>query len=69
MDVMLPVMDGFHVCKKIRECSTVPIVMLTAKEEEVDKVLGLELGRRLYHKAFGMRELIARIKPTSGGPI
>lgn len=63
LDVMLPVMDGFHVCKKIRECSTVPIVMLTAKEEEVDKVLGLELGADDYiTKPFGMRELIARIK-------
>ena len=63
LDVMLPVMDGCHVCKKIRECSTVPIVMLTAKEEEVDKVLGLELGADDYiTKPFGMRELIARIK-------
>src|SRR5215469_7726304 len=44
LDVMLPVFDGFSVCKKIRETSTVPIIMLTAKEEEVDKVLGLELG-------------------------
>lgn len=63
LDVMLPVMDGFHVCKKIRETSTVPIIMLTAKEEEVDKVLGLELGADDYiTKPFGMRELIARIK-------
>ena len=63
LDVMLPVMDGFQVCKKVRECSTVPIVMLTAKEEEVDKVLGLELGADDYiTKPFGMRELIARIK-------
>lgn len=44
LDVMLPVMDGFQVCKKIRETNTIPIIMLTAKEEEVDKVLGLELG-------------------------
>jgi len=63
LDVMLPVMDGFQVCKKVRESSTVPIVMLTAKEEEVDKVLGLELGADDYiTKPFGMRELIARIK-------
>jgi len=63
LDVMLPLMDGFQVCKKIRETSTVPIVMLTAKEEEVDKVLGLELGADDYiTKPFGMRELIARIK-------
>lgn len=63
LDVMLPAMDGFTVCKKIRENNTVPIVMLTAKEEEVDKVLGLELGADDYiTKPFGMRELIARIK-------
>jgi len=63
LDVMLPEMDGFQVCKKVREPSTVPIVMLTAKEEEVDKVLGLELGADDYiTKPFGMRELIARIK-------
>ncbi len=63
LDVMLPFMDGFQVCKTIRETSTVPIIMLTAKEEEVDKVLGLELGADDYiTKPFGMRELIARIK-------
>jgi len=63
LDVMLPSMDGFQVCKKIRETSTVPIIMLTAKEEEVDKVLGLELGADDYiTKPFGMRELVARIK-------
>lgn len=63
LDVMLPLMDGFEVCKRIREVSMVPILMLTAKEEEVDKVLGLELGADDYiTKPFGMRELIARIK-------
>lgn len=63
LDVMLPMMDGFQVCKKVRETSSVPILMLTAKEEEVDKVLGLELGADDYiTKPFGMRELIARIK-------
>lgn len=63
LDVMLPIMDGFSVCKKVRETSTVPILMVTAKEEEVDKVLGLELGADDYiTKPFGMRELIARIK-------
>ncbi|MEG1583483.1 MAG: response regulator [Anaerovorax sp.] len=63
LDVMLPMMDGFQVCKKIRETSSTPILMLTAKEEEVDKVLGLELGADDYiTKPFGMRELIARIK-------
>lgn len=63
LDVMLPSIDGFEICKRIRESSTVPIIMLTAKEEEVDKVLGLELGADDYiTKPFGMRELIARIK-------
>src|SRR5690554_6299959 len=63
LDVMLPLIDGFEVCKKIRESSTIPILMLTAKEEEVDKVLGLELGADDYiTKPFGMRELVARIK-------
>ena len=63
LDVMLPSMDGFQVCKRVRESSMVPIIMLTAKEEEVDKVLGLELGADDYiTKPFGMRELIARIK-------
>ena len=63
LDIMLPGMDGFEVCRKIREASNVPVLMLTAKEEEVDKVLGLELGADDYiTKPFGMRELIARIK-------
>ncbi|MCR4805417.1 MAG: response regulator transcription factor [Clostridia bacterium] len=63
LDIMLPMMSGFEVCKKIRETSEVPIIMLTAKEEEADKVLGLELGADDYiTKPFGMRELLARIK-------
>jgi two-component system, OmpR family, response regulator VicR len=63
LDVMLPKVDGFTVCKKVRETSSVPIIMLTAKEEEVDKVLGLELGADDYMtKPFGMRELLARIR-------
>ena len=63
LDVMLPGIDGFEICKKVREVSKVPILMLTAKEEEVDKVLGLELGADDYiTKPFGMRELVARIK-------
>lgn len=63
LDVMLPYMDGFEICRKVRETSTVPILMVTAKEEEVDKVLGLELGADDYiTKPFGMRELLARIK-------
>lgn len=63
LDVMLPKLDGFQVCRKIRETFSMPIIMLTAKEEEVDKVLGLELGADDYiTKPFGMRELIARVK-------
>lgn len=63
LDVMLPAMDGFEVCRKIRERSAVPIIMLTAREEEVDKVLGLELGADDYMtKPFSVRELTARVK-------
>ena len=63
LDVMLPKMDGFTVCKRIREKSAVPIIMLTAREEEVDKVLGLELGADDYMtKPFSLRELMARVK-------
>lgn len=63
LDVMLPKLDGFQVCRKIRESFNTPIIMLTAKEEEVDKVLGLELGADDYIvKPFGMRELLARVK-------
>ena len=63
LDVMLPKMDGFTVCRKLREKITTPIIMLTAKEEEVDKVLGLELGADDYMtKPFSIRELVARAK-------
>jgi len=63
LDIMLPKMDGFQVCKKIRETMNIPIIMITAKEEEVDKVLGLELGADDYiTKPFGIRELVARVK-------
>lgn len=63
LDVMLPGKDGFEVCKLIREQSNVPIIMLTAREEENDKVLGLELGADDYiTKPFSMRELMARVK-------
>ena len=63
LDIMLPHVDGFQVCRKVRETSNVPIIMVTAKEEEVDKVLGLELGADDYMtKPFGMRELITRVK-------
>ncbi|HIV61312.1 MAG TPA: response regulator transcription factor [Candidatus Butyricicoccus avistercoris] len=63
LDVMLPQMDGFEVCKKVRMSSQVPILMLTAREEETDKILGLELGADDYiTKPFSMRELMARVK-------
>lgn len=63
LDVMLPRMDGFTVCKEIRVKSQVPIILLTAREEEVDKVLGLELGADDYiTKPYSVRELLARIK-------
>ena len=63
LDIMLPKMDGFDVCKKVREKSNVPIIMITAREEEVDKVLGLELGADDYiTKPFSVRELLARVK-------
>lgn len=63
LDVMLPEMDGFEVCKKIRQTSSVPIIMITARTEEIDKVLGLELGADDYiTKPFSVRELIARVK-------
>lgn len=63
LDIMLPGMDGLEVCKKIRLNSLIPIMMLTAKGEEIDKVLGLELGADDYLvKPFSPRELVARVK-------
>jgi len=63
LDVMLPGMDGFEILKKLREKSTMPVIMLTAREEETDKVLGLEIGADDYiTKPFSMRELLARIR-------
>ena len=63
LDVMLPRMDGFDVCRAIRSRSTVPIIMLTAKTEEIDKVLGLELGADDYiTKPFSVREFRSRVK-------
>lgn len=63
LDVMLPGMDGFEICRRVREKSQVPIIMLTAREDESDKILGLELGADDYvTKPFSNRELIARIK-------
>lgn len=63
LDIMLPEMDGFTVCRKLRQTMQTPIIMLTAREEEVDKVLGLELGADDYiTKPFSPRELMARVK-------
>ena len=63
LDIMMPKKDGFQVLKEIRVNHRFPVIMLTAKEEEVDKVLGLELGADDYVvKPFSMRELIARVK-------
>jgi two-component system response regulator VicR len=63
LDIMLPKKDGFQVLKDIRKEYKIPVLMLTAKEEEVDKILGLELGADDYiTKPFSMRELVARVK-------
>ena len=63
LDIMLPRMDGLTVCKRIRTTLNVPILMLTAKDEEIDKIIGLELGADDYvTKPFSVRELMARIK-------
>ena len=62
LDIMLPVLDGWQVCRKIREASKVPIIMLTAKGETLDKVNGLEMGADDYIvKPFEVKELLARI--------
>jgi DNA-binding response OmpR family regulator len=63
LDVMLPLIDGLEVCRRLRARSSVPIIMLTAKSEEIDKVLGLELGADDYiTKPFSMREFRSRVK-------
>lgn len=63
LDVMLPVFDGFEVCQQIREFSDVPIIMITAKSDDMDKILGLDMGADDYiSKPFRVRELISRIK-------
>lgn len=63
LDLMLPKIDGFNVCKELRKTLICPIIMLTAKEEVVDKIIGLELGADDYMtKPFSIREVIARVK-------
>ncbi len=75
LDIMLPVLDGIEVCKEIRKFSSVPIIMLTAKDQEIDKVLAFELGADDYvTKPFALHEFLARVKvrlrrphPTADG--
>ena len=63
LDIMLPKMDGLAVCKRIRQSLNIPILMISAKDEEIDKILGLELGADDYiTKPFSVRELMARVK-------
>lgn len=63
LDIMLPELDGIEVCRILRQEMTVPIIMLTARDEEIDKVVGLEVGADDYiAKPFSMRELMARVK-------
>lgn len=63
LDLTLPTMDGVSICKKLREKKNTPVIMLTAKSEEIDRVLGLEMGADDYiTKPFSIRELLARVK-------
>lgn len=63
LDVMMPEMDGFEVCREVRRETRVPIIMLTARDEDIDKILGLELGADDYvTKPFNPREVVARVK-------
>jgi DNA-binding response OmpR family regulator len=63
LDIMLPVMDGFEVCRILRQEMNVPIIMLTARDDEIDRVVGLEMGADDYMtKPFSMREFLARVK-------
>jgi len=76
LDLMLPELDGLDVCRELRKTCTVPIIMITARGEEIDRVVGLELGADDYvSKPFSVRELLARIKavlrrahPTKDNP-
>ena len=71
LDIMLPGMDGWQVCRAVRQISTIPVIMISAKDETFDKVLGLELGADDYiTKPFDPKELVARVKAVlrRGGP-
>src|ERR687887_270052 len=63
LDLMLPDIDGIEICRRIRQTSDIPILMLTARDEDVDKIIGLEVGADDYMtKPFNPRELVARVK-------
>ncbi len=63
LDLLLPKIDGFEVCRRLRQSSSVPVVMLTARTDEIERVVGLEIGADDYvTKPFSMRELLARVK-------
>ena len=63
LDIMLPILDGFEVCRMLRKEMSVPIIMLTARDDEIDRVIGLEIGADDYiTKPFSMREFLARVK-------
>jgi len=63
LDIMLPGLDGFEVCRLIRQEMNIPILMLTARDDEIDRIIGLEIGADDYiTKPFSMRELVARVK-------
>ena len=63
LDVMLPGLDGFEICRILRQEMSTPVLMLTARDDEIDRVVGLEVGADDYlAKPFSMRELIARVK-------
>lgn len=63
LDIMMPVLDGLEVCKQVRKISDVPIIMLTAKDSDDDRILGLEIGADDYiSKPFNIREVVARVK-------
>ena len=63
LDIMMPVLDGLEVCKQVRKMSDIPIIMLTAKDDDDDRILGLEIGADDYiTKPFGMMEFVARVK-------
>ena len=69
LDLALPDIDGIDVCRRIRQRSDVPILMLTARDDDVDKIIGLEVGADDYlTKPFNPRELVARVKSILGEP-